>query len=188
MYYQYITLPKWVLFFFLLLFANADTLENRSDWSIISQNGYIKYSVHGNRIYGHQFGFLKKISHCDDNILWITWSGLDNALSSFEGQDIIIEMTIGDLKKEITTSLLAVSTIGTTKVLLLSNVFVDRTLIEQLHKSRAVHIQIISPLSLVQKLDITADIFDVTNILNIEGSAQKKCLQEQIFFKKKISS
>ncbi len=148
-------------------------------WSVSSYDDFVRYIAHGDTVYGHQFGFLKKSGNCDSNILWISVSTPDKDLKLFEGINATIQIKIDETQFQAELSILAVSKITPSlSTIAFSNFLAGEKFIALLEKGQKAEITILAPDELLNKLDITTDTFSLKGFTATMLKAKEFCESE----------
>jgi len=163
---------------FLLFIASffCSAKDDAIDWKVSSDEELIRYEVHGTTVYGHKFGILKYKNSCNRKFLWLSWSSNNKSVSEFKGQDAVIQFTVGDVSFQTEVPLLSVNQLTPiTTVMAFTNFIMGEKFISLLEQGSEIEVQIISPESLVNKLDIQKDRFSLNSFTVAQEESNKFC-------------
>tara|TARA_R110001583_G_scaffold143663_1_gene295782 strand:+ start:39 stop:569 length:531 start_codon:yes stop_codon:yes gene_type:complete len=166
------------LFFSFILVISCFSLakEDVIDWKVSSVEDLIRYEIHGTVVFGHKFGLLKYNASCNRKFLWLSWSSTDKSVSEFKGQDVVIKFTVGEVSFQTEVPLLSVNQIPPiTTVMAFTNFIMGDKFIALLEQGSEIEVQIISPESLVSKLDIRKDRFSLDGFTIAQTESNKLC-------------
>jgi len=180
---------KIVLFSFILLFflscvpqsvlAGGLPTEKGSlgdtSWYVEEREGRIFYSTHGTFVWGHEFGFYKNPGDCKNDILWLTFSSMDERVKDFVGKEVVILLDIDGKIIEIGIDMLFAGTMGTTQVMYFTNWVVGPELLKVLMQGRHVEVKIVKPKELEVLLDIKFDEFSLEGFVASRQKATAMC-------------
>ena len=91
---------KKIFLLLVLLLSSINTSFAEENWNLIGDSRLI---TRGEIVWGHQFGFMKDSSLCDNDILLISWSSdiSKGKLKEFEGKDAYLQLNIdGEILEE----------------------------------------------------------------------------------------
>ena len=136
----------------------------------------IVYYTHGTVVYGHEFGFYKDPSNCNEDIMWLVFSSYDEKVIDFIDEEVVVLLNIDGVVCEVELVMLyAADTIGLTNIMYFSNWVAGEMLIAALMKSHNVTVQIIEPRELAVLMDIKKDTFDLGGFAASRRKAEKMC-------------
>jgi len=161
----------------LLPCANAsEPLEENESWTIEPAISLVVYGGHGNVIWGHRFGFVKTTRACDQDVLWISWSGDEKAMLAFQGRDVTFALRIDGKPLEVVLSL---SSVGKPTRLFAIGSFTNGAagagLLALLKQGKTLEVFVTRPKGLVEGLDFSADFFDLDGFPEARRKARAVC-------------
>ena len=158
-------------------FANNKSWEYK-DWSVSGLNWGIKFAAQGTRVYGHEFGFIKKPQSCERDLLWISWSAYGVDIKSVVEDGGTVSLIIDDIAYhlEAPTGFAYPLTEAMTLFAFTGSV-ASENLVALLGKGKIVHVSIGSPAVLLNKLDITTDTFSLEGYIATRLKALEFCNQ-----------
>lgn len=145
------------------------------NWSVIGNDSRVYYRTHGTVVWGHEFGFYKSPEDPEQDILWLTFSSMDEKVKEFEGKDVLVLFEIDGVPYKIELTMLSTSVIGTTHVMLFTNWTAGPKLIEALVEGRYVEVQILEPADLEVLMDIKKDKFGLEGFAASRENAKEMC-------------
>ena len=82
-------------------YLQAEEVFSHKDWSVTTYPAdpqYIKYSTHGSKVWGHEFGFLKAVGDCKADNLYVTWSSTTpiNVLEQMKSKKVLFDVKPDD--------------------------------------------------------------------------------------------
>jgi len=152
----------------LLLFISFGLIGNsysEENWSLIGDSRLI---ARGEIVWGHQFGFMKDSSLCDNDILLISWSSdiSKGKLKEFEGKDAYLQLNIDGevLKDELEFTLITAGALGSMEIGYFVAIVKSESFIEKLKQSSRIELTFTKPKSLLRILDIKSDYFNTEGL------------------------
>ncbi len=148
------------------------------NWSVDSSGRWVRYTVHGTNVWGHQFGFMKPSGACEEDIVYLGWSTDDPAIEEYEDQSASITLRMDTTVLEMQIPLLATYSFagGTLTLMNLSEVQADEQLLSELSQAKGLNVKFLAPEAMLQHLDITEDEFDLTGYRAARKAATGICL------------
>lgn len=101
-------------------------------WTVKEQLGRIFYYTHGMAVYGHEFGFYKDPKAPEMDMLWLTFSSINEKVKDFEGQEVTVMLVIDGVSSILKLNLPTTMTMGHTHIMFFENWVADSTLIAAL--------------------------------------------------------
>lgn len=157
-------------------FAAAPHTATFKNWTVDPEGHVVQYTSHGHTVYGHQFGFVKMAKHCDDDILWVSWSTYKKGLKAYEGTQTSFRFQIGKTSFELPLPLL--STFNYTPDLTVAsftNFVVNDRFIALLERHTRIQLTIVGPKKLLKKFDIQKDSFGLAGLRQARARAKAMC-------------
>lgn len=169
----------------LLLFLTISNFDIKTDseepgqygaWQISSQDKIVRYISNGNVVHGHQFGFIKKENNCDQDLMWISWSGIEKGIERFKGVDAAIQFRVGETKFQLEIPLIATYQANPSKtVVAFSNFVAGEKLMSLLENEEQIELTIVSPEQLRKKFDVATDTFSLNGFASARLNSRNIC-------------
>lgn len=160
-----------------------DAQPENKEWDVRTTSDIVRYTSHGNIIYGHEFGFIKKVGNNAD-MLWISWSTSEDGLEQFKGKNCTFLIDIDGELFEVELCMVGVYELTTlTTVVFFTNGIASPKLIKALEEGEQVNIEIVGPKKILDYFDISSDSFRLEGY--IEGRQKAKELIEKLKPRKK---
>ena len=149
----------------LLLLSSINTSFAEENWNLIGDSRLI---TRGEIVWGHQFGFMKDSSLCDNDILLISWSSdiSKGKLKAFEGNDAYLQINIDGevLKDELEFTLITAGAFDSMEIGYFGAIVKSESFIEKLKQSSRIELTFTKPKSLLRILDIKSDYFNTEGL------------------------
>ena len=149
----------------LLLLSSINTSFAEENWNLIGDSRLI---TRGEIVWGHQFGFMKDSSLCDNDILLISWSSdiSKGKLKAFEGNDAYLQINIDGevLKDELEFTLITAGAFDSMEIGYFGAIVKSESFIEKLKQSSRIELTFTKPKSLLRILDIRSDYFNTEGL------------------------
>ena len=154
------------IFLLLVLFLSSiNTSFAEENWNLIGDSRLI---TRGEIVWGHQFGFMKDSSLCDNDILLISWSSdiSKGKLKAFEGNDAYLQINIDGevLKDELEFTLITAGAFDSMEIGYFGAIVKSESFIEKLKQSSRIELTFTKPKSLLRILDIKSDYFNTEGL------------------------
>ena len=171
---------KTTLLSTLHLFTTASAAQEEfalpDNWRISPAGNSIKYTAHGTKVYGHELGFIKRKGSCELDNLWISWSTTADGVEAMQGVTGGFNIVTGDQSGRVALELvLARKAFINSSVLYFTNMIAGEVLIREMRRERVVKVSVISPVELVEMLDIREDEFDVSGFVEVRKEVERMC-------------
>ena len=148
-----------------LLLSSINTSFAEDNWNLIGDSRLI---TRGEIVWGHQFGFMKDSSLCDNDILLISWSSdiSKGKLKAFEGNDAYLQINIDGevLKDELEFTLITAGAFDSMEIGYFGAIVKSESFIEKLKQSSRIELTFTKPKSLLRILDIKSDYFNTEGL------------------------
>ena len=148
-----------------LLLSSINTSFAEENWNLIGDSRLI---TRGEIVWGHQFGFMKDSSLCDNDILLISWSSdiSKGKLKAFEGNDAYLQINIDGevLKDELEFTLMTAGAFDSMEIGYFGAIVKSESFIEKLKQSSRIELTFTKPKSLLRILDIKSDYFNTEGL------------------------
>lgn len=147
------------------------------EWNTESYDSLVSYSTHGTVAWGHEFGFIKKPSNCDNDILFLSWSTQDVEIKKFINDEFTLRMSVGGKSFDIQTSLTAANSdlLNSSTLMAFTNFMAGQKFIELLSLGENITVGIIGPKNTLKHLDIKEDTFHLSGFIANRLKAQEMC-------------
>ncbi len=147
------------------------------EWSIKQQDALLRDITHGTEVWGHEFGLIRKLSHCDDPIIWVEWSTTKvHAGDLKQGSAVSLELSAGGTTIPVDLKLMAAGQLTPhTTVFALTNFAVTDDFIALLKRSNSVRLRVTGPASFLKMLDIDAETFTLKGFEEADAEAVRLC-------------
>ena len=153
------------LLLLVLLLSSINTSFAEDNWNLIGDSRLI---TRGEIVWGHQFGFMKDLSLCDNDILLISWSSdiSKGKLKEFEGKDAYLQLNIDGeiLEEELEFTLMLAGAFDSMEVGYFGAIVKSESFIEKLKQSSRIELTFTKPKSLLRILDIKSDYFNTEGL------------------------
>ena len=153
------------LLLLVLLLSSINTSFAEDNWNLIGDSRLI---TRGEIVWGHQFGFMKDSSLCDNDILLISWSSdiSKGKLKAFEGNDAYLQINIDGevLKDELEFTLITAGAFDSMEIGYFGAIVKSESFIEKLKQSSRIELTFTKPKSLLRILDIKSDYFNTEGL------------------------
>ena len=153
------------LLLLVLLLSSTNTSFAEDNWNLIGDSRLI---TRGEIVWGHQFGFMKDSSLCDNDILLISWSSdiSKGKLKAFEGNDAYLQINIDGevLKDELEFTLITAGAFDSMEIGYFGAIVKSESFIEKLKQSSRIELTFTKPKSLLRILDIKSDYFNTEGL------------------------
>ena len=153
------------LLLLVLLLSSINTSFAEENWNLIGDSRLI---TRGEIVWGHQFGFMKDSSLCDNDILLISWSSdiSKGKLKAFEGNDAYLQINIDGevLKDELEFTLITAGAFDSMEIGYFGAIVKSESFIEKLKQSSRIELTFTKPKSLLRILDIKSDYFNTEGL------------------------
>ncbi len=179
------TLSRKVLLALLLsgLLSPAWSGESTDDlWEVSAHGSLFLYAAHGETVHGHQFGFLKNAGHCDQDMLYITWSTSESKVSELQGVEATINFNLDGERFQLELPLLRTFEFhpGVLSRLIFSNFPASDGFIELLKRGQSIEVAINSPSELRQLMDVQMDSFNLEGLADARSEAMRTCISGRV--------
>lgn len=174
-----------IKFFIFTVFSTCAFGENGNweykDWTVTTNDSFVRYVTHGTGVYGHQFGFIKMDSNCNRELLWVSWSvagdSMESKLKKYEGTtDVQLDVKVGGTQFQLEVPFLkAKSLTSFTTMTAFSNYAVNSNMVNLLKKSNRIDITITAPKGLLKHYDMPFDYFSLNGFTAARLKAQEYC-------------
>ncbi|MCK5305724.1 MAG: hypothetical protein KAJ66_01155 [Candidatus Omnitrophica bacterium] len=155
-----------------------DAQPENKEWDVRTTSDIVRYASHGNIIYGHEFGFIKKAGNNVD-MLWISWSTSEDGLEQFKGKNCTFLIDIDGELFEVELCMVGVYELTTlTTVVFFTNGIASPKLIKALEEGELANIEIVGPKKILDYFDIPSDSFNIDGY--VEGRQKAKKLFEEL--------
>ena len=170
-----------VLFFLFAIPASygGDDPSTFKDWEVSNIGGMILYSAHGENVYGHRFGWLKRAGSCNQDILYLTYSSYNENINVLEKLTkntmplkVIFPQTEG-VTLHILPEIIGLTGLGNMKIVTLSNMRKGKVMDAYFSKLNAITIEIEEPYTSL--FDITFDNWSLNGYVAAKLKAQEMC-------------
>lgn len=156
--------------------ATASEGKPGANWDVSDIGVGQRYIAHGQKVHGHEFGFVKKYGYCDYDILWVNLSTYDNAIHKHKGEQVELKISSGDAEYIVRTSLLTTNEFGSLlKIATFSNAILDAKLWKLLVNAKHITLAVESPSWVAELFDIGEEEFDLTRLRATRVLATEKC-------------
>jgi len=156
---------KKLLLLLVLLLSSINTSFAEENWNLIGDSRLI---TRGEIVWGHQFGFMKDSSLCDNDILLISWSSdiSKGKLKEFEGKDAYLQLNIDGeiLEEELEFTLMLAGAFDSMEIGYFGAIVKSESFIEKLKQSSRIELTFTKPKSLLRILDIRSDYFNTEGL------------------------
>jgi len=158
------------------VFANNDEWEYK-EWKVEKIGNLVRYATHGSVVWGHKFGFLKRINDCSFSNLWVSLSSSFGEVKEFEGGDAILKLDIDGIVSEIKVQLSAVykPELLSYHLMAFTNYVPDNDFIDLLKKGHKLELTVVEPKQLVKYLDVNGDVFNLNGFIASRLKANEYC-------------
>ena len=139
---------------------------------------FYRLITHGAAVWGHEIGALFPVADCEEPILWVSWSSIDERLNeTAEGTVTTFAFASSGRRVVRDLPLLAVwQPFGSGSALLsFTNRALDDDLREFLRSHDTVTVRISGPANLTSMIDFIEDEFDARGFTKAERVAQESC-------------
>ena len=152
-----------------------EELQEATRWYVEERMGRVFYYTHGAAVWGHEFGFYKNINDYENDILWLTYSSIDEKVKELQGSEVIVQLDIDGTKVKVNLDYISAGTIGFTHIMHLTNWVVGDDLIKLLSNGKELTVHIIEPKELKELIDINGDIFSLEGFAESRKKAEEMC-------------
>ena len=163
------------------VFAGGESSKiGETEWQLTRtpDGRFYRLVTHGAAVWGHEIGVLFPIADCDEPILWVSWSSIDERLNqTAEGTVTTFAFASSGRRVVRDVPLLAVWRPFETGTALLSftNRALDDDLREFLRSYDTLTVRISGPTNLTSRVDFIEDEFDARGFTKAERVAQESC-------------
>lgn len=147
------------------------------EWALDRHDDLLRDITHGTEVWGHQFGLLRKLHHCDEPIIWVEWSTTKvHAKDLKQGSTVSLELNAGGSEIPVELELMAARQLTPhTTVFVLTNFAVNDNFTALLRQSKSVRLRIIGPAAFLQMLDLDADTFSLEGYEQADAAVTRLC-------------
>ena len=173
-----------LLLFFLFAIPQSygDTNESPAkykDWEVDKIGDMIRYSAHGENVYGHRFGWIKRVGSCDHDNLYLTYSShkkntnvLEKLTKSTMPIRFIFPQAEG-VSLHMLPEIVSLNGLGSLNIVTLSNIDKEVIMDAYFSKLNVITIEIEEPYSSL--FDITFDRWSLNGYIAAKLKAQEMC-------------
>ncbi len=156
--------------------AKNDEWEYK-EWKVEEIGTFVRYTTHGSVIWGHQFGFLKRIEDCSLDNLWVSLSSSFDEVKEFEGEDALLKLDIDGAVSEIKVQLSTVykPELLSYHLMAFTNYVPENDFIDLLKKGHELKLTVVEPKQLVKYLDINDEVFSLNGFIASRLKANEYC-------------
>ena len=149
------------------------------DWSVSKVGNMVLYSSHGSAVWGHKLGWIKKQGHCNDDLLYLTFS---THLESKELFDVLKEQRmdltlsfpeVEGVSNVVNPEIIGSNDVGSLKVVTLSNINKDKVLDLYMQKLAKIDVAINAPFS--HLFDIPNETWSLNGYVASQLKAKEIC-------------
>jgi len=158
-------------------FAENDEWSHK-EWSVDTPlDERIRYMTHGTVVWGHQFGFLKSIGDCKNDLLWISLSSSFDKVKDFQGKDIIFKLDIDGTTLEIETQLNSAHKKPplSYSIMYFQKYDLGNDFIDLLKKGHELKLTVVKPEQFAKYLDVNSEVFSLNGFIASRLKAEEHC-------------
>ncbi len=149
------------------------------DWSVDKVNDMIMYSSHGDLVWGHKFGWIKKQGHCDDDLLYLTFSTQHESKELLENlTDEHMQLTLSfpeieGISNVIKPKIVSSNDFGSMKIVTLSNINKDKIMDQYMQQLAKIDVAINAPFK--HLFDIPHETWSLNGYVASQLKAKEMC-------------
>lgn len=152
------------------------TIDN---WTIDTSHGLTILTTRGATVYSHDLGIAKMPEDCSIDHLIVHYTSYDKSIKDIEGENIIVKFS--NKQHSFDAELLVVNVKNATKrlsiVSLTTSDGLTSNMKKMLNSEEPLTVEIISPLDVAKKFDISEEYFLLDNYKKAYTLANKQCLE-----------
>jgi hypothetical protein len=135
----------------------------------------VLYLTHGTNVWGHRFGFLKQAGICHRQMLNVSLPTFDERIVDSVGSIVIAEIIVDGQRFQRRMRLRSTVPLGGLHIVDLWLEHIGTGLREMLEAGQQAPVRIVGPASVVSRLDVRAEVFDLNGLTANALKAEEFC-------------
>lgn len=176
--------PSFFLFTLCLLTSDLVLSSDKAtyaNWEISEIGIGVRYITHGEKVYGHKFGFIKKYGYCGHDILWVSLSTSDNSIAQHKGKTVALSISTDSTVSSLEPTLLTAGAFGPLfNIAIFTNAIVNPELKNQLISAQRISLTVSTPNEVVKLFDINPEAFSLAGLSTSMAEATDRCLTKGV--------
>lgn len=164
-------------------YLQAEEVFSHKDWSVTTYSTdpkYIKYTTHGSAVWGHEFGFLKKVGNCHEDNIYVSWSSTvdKNQLENMLEREVLFDLAPDNAFFQFALPHLVVNPLmegGSLNIMLFTNYFPQFTFKPTLEVGRKINVKVNEKDPHHSNFDIAYDEFSLEGYIAARQFAIEQC-------------